>query len=114
MPIPIDPSSFATSGGEWSVGGVGPSTDGGVPTNVDGATGGSGGGFGQMLTDQISNLESMQADGATAARSIADGTATDPSAAVVAVERARLSMQLAAQMRTKGIEAFNDVFHTQV
>jgi flagellar hook-basal body complex protein FliE len=112
MPLPIDPSSFATSGGEWSVGGVGSATDGGVP--VDGAAGGSGGGFGQMLTDQISNLESLQTEGGQAARSIADGTATDPSSAVVAVERARLSMQLAAQLRTKGIEAFNDVFHTQV
>jgi flagellar hook-basal body complex protein FliE len=30
------------------------------------------------------------------------------------VERARLSMQLASQIRTKALEAVNDVFHTQV
>jgi flagellar hook-basal body complex protein FliE len=32
----------------------------------------------------------------------------------MAVERARLSMQMASQVRTKAVEAFQDVFHTQV
>jgi flagellar hook-basal body complex protein FliE len=32
----------------------------------------------------------------------------------MAVERARLSMQLASTLRTKAVEAFSDVFHTQV
>jgi flagellar hook-basal body complex protein FliE len=32
----------------------------------------------------------------------------------MAVERARLSMQLAAQLRTKAVEAAQDLFHTQV
>jgi flagellar hook-basal body complex protein FliE len=32
----------------------------------------------------------------------------------MAVERARLSMQMASQIRTKGVEAFQDIFHTQV
>ena len=45
---------------------------------------------------------------------LANGTATDPTTAVMAVERAQLSMQLASQLRTKGVEAINDVFHTQV
>jgi flagellar hook-basal body complex protein FliE len=107
----IDPS-FLTGGPEWSVGApdVAPGTD--AATGAAGA--GGGGDFGSMLVQQIGKLEGLQNDAADAARSIADGTATDPSAAVVAVERARLAMQLAAQIRTKGIEAFNDVFHTQV
>jgi flagellar hook-basal body complex protein FliE len=33
---------------------------------------------------------------------------------VLAVARARLSMQLAAQIRTKVVESVNDIFHTQV
>jgi flagellar hook-basal body complex protein FliE len=33
---------------------------------------------------------------------------------VMAVERARLSMQLASTLRNKAVEAVNDVFHTQV
>ena len=32
----------------------------------------------------------------------------------MAVERAQLSMQLASQLRTKGVEALQDIFHTQV
>jgi flagellar hook-basal body complex protein FliE len=32
----------------------------------------------------------------------------------MAVEKARLSMQLASQVRTKATEAINDIFHTQV
>jgi flagellar hook-basal body complex protein FliE len=115
--MPIDPS-FLTTGGEWSVGsgvgGVGgaQSTDGGTP--VDGAGSASGKGFGGMLADQVQSLEDQQVSAAEASRALADGTATDPSTAIVAVERARLSMQLAAQLRTKGVEAINDIFHTQV
>jgi flagellar hook-basal body complex protein FliE len=30
------------------------------------------------------------------------------------IERARLSMQLAAQIRTKGVEALQEIFHTSV
>jgi len=109
---PIDPT-FLTSGPEWSVGApdVAPGTEAG---GAAGAGAADGGGFGSMLVDQIGKLEGLQHDAASAARSVADGTATDPSSAVVAVERARLAMQLASQLRTKGIEAFQDVFHTQV
>jgi flagellar hook-basal body complex protein FliE len=108
---PIDPTMSLT-GPEWSVGVGAPD----VAPGTDAATGAGGGGsgFGSMLVEQIDKLESLQNDAAHAARSIADGTATDPSSAVVAVERARLAMQLASQLRTKGIEAFQDVFHTQV
>ncbi len=98
-------------GNEWNVGSVG--TLDGTPT-TGAASGASGGAFGQMLTNQISSLEKSQTDAASASRSLADGTATDPTAAVVAVERAQLSMQLAAQLRTKGVEALQEVFRTQV
>jgi flagellar hook-basal body complex protein FliE len=48
------------------------------------------------------------------AANLAAGTAADPSAAVMAIERARLAMQLAAQVRTKGVEALQEIFHTQI
>ena len=44
----------------------------------------------------------------------ATGQATDPTAVVMAVERAQLAMQLASQIRTKAVEAAQDIFHTQV
>jgi flagellar hook-basal body complex protein FliE len=67
-----------------------------------------------MLSGQLQSLESSQNNAAQAARSIADGTATDPSSAIVAVDRARLAMQLASTVRAKGVEAFQDVMRTQI
>jgi flagellar hook-basal body complex protein FliE len=81
---------------------------------LDGSGAAGGASFGSMLGDQLSQLESLQNGAADAARSLADGTAADPTTAVVAVERAQLAMQLASQLRTKGVEALQDVFHTQV
>lgn len=81
---------------------------------ADGATGKADGGFGGMLGRQLQGLESLQNDAAEASRSLADGTATDPSQVVVAVERAQLAMQLAAQLRTKAVDAVSEVMRTQV
>jgi flagellar hook-basal body complex protein FliE len=106
--MPIDPSMAlkgVTGGPEWSIGGVD-----GAPTA--GPT--QGASFGSMLGDQLSSLEQTQSTAADASRALADGTATDPTQAIVAVERAQLSMQLAAQLRTKGVEALQEIFHTQV
>jgi flagellar hook-basal body complex protein FliE len=110
--MPIDPT-FLTSGADWNVGGVG-----GVGGDVGGAVGetgaSEGSSFGSMLGDQIGKLEGLQNQAADASRGLADGTATDPTAAIVAVERAQLAMQLASQLRTKGVEAMQDILHTQV
>lgn len=95
-------------GSEWSIGAL----DG---TPGVGGSGSSGGGsFASALGDQLSALQKTQNVAADASRSLADGTATDPTQAVVAVERAQLSMQLASQLRTKGVEALQDLLHTQV
>jgi flagellar hook-basal body complex protein FliE len=108
--MPVDPSMVIKGiggGAEWNVGALD-----GTPTAGPGAV--SGPGFGAMLGDQLSSLEKTQTAAADASRSLADGTATDPTQAIVAVERAQLSMQLAAQLRTKGVEALQEIFHTQV
>jgi flagellar hook-basal body complex protein FliE len=104
--MPINPSMIGGVGGggpEWSVGAL----DGGTPAT-------SGASFGSLLGNQLDALAQTQTDAASASRSLADGTATDPTQAVIAVERAQLSMQLASQLRTKGVEALQDIFHTQV
>ena len=111
MALPIDPSMIA-GGPEWGVGSVGQVQPG---QGVDPAAGAAGGqGFGGMLSNAISSLDQSQTQAAGAAQSLADGTATDPSQVVMSVERAQLAMQLASQIRTKAVEAYNDVFHTQV
>jgi flagellar hook-basal body complex protein FliE len=110
--LPID-TSFLTSGADWNVGSVDGSA--GVGAGAGGvAPSGSGSGFGSMLTDQLDKLEGVQNDAAKASQDLATGQATDPEAVVMAVERARLSMQLASTLRSKAVEAVNDVFHTQV
>jgi flagellar hook-basal body complex protein FliE len=106
--LPIDPS-MAASGGEWSIAGLG---DGGTPTTKN--PGAAGGDFGGMLADQIGALEKTQTEAAQGARQLAAGTAADPTEVVMAVERARLSMQLASTIRTKAVESIQDIFHTQV
>jgi flagellar hook-basal body complex protein FliE len=112
MPLPIDPS-MATMGAEWQVPGVS-----GVGSDVPGASGAaesaSGQGFGDMLANQVQNLQGLQTDAAQQSTALATGQAADPSQVVMAVERARLGMQLASQIRTKLVEAQQDIFHTQV
>lgn len=71
-------------------------------------------GFGDVLAQQIGKLADLQETAATASQSLANGTATDVSSVVTAVEKAQLAMQLAGQLRTKGSEAINDIFHTQI
>ena len=100
----IDPTSFATSGAEWQIGAV----------EAPAPTGGAGKGFGGMLSDSIKSLEATQNDAAVASQDLATGKATDPTQVVMTVERAQLAMQLASQIRTKAVEAAQDIFHTQV
>jgi flagellar hook-basal body complex protein FliE len=104
--IPIDPS-LALGGTEWQVGGI-------APVDAAAAPAEGGGGFGGMLTEAVSKLEGLQTTAAEASQALATGTATDVSAVVNAVEHARLGMQLASQIRNKAVEAYTDIFHTQV
>jgi flagellar hook-basal body complex protein FliE len=101
----IDPS-FAVSGAEWQIQPV----EGVQPA----AEAGSGSGFGSMLGDSISALARTQNDASAQAQALATGQADDPTAVVMAVERAQLSMQLAGQIRNKAVEAAQEIFRTQV
>jgi len=102
--MPIDPS-FSISGPEWQVGGSSPAGSSQAPAS---------GGFGSMLSNSIQSLTETQNEAAGAAQALATGQASDPTAVVMAVERAQLAMQLASQIRTKAVEAAQDIFHTQV
>ena len=116
MPVgPIDPS-MAAMGSEWNVPGIS-GVSGDIPGGGAGATGATdapGESFGQMLAGQVEQLQGLQSDAATQSQALATGQATDPSQVVMAVERARLGMQLASQIPTKLVEAQQDIFHTQV
>ena len=107
----IDPT-MAVRGGEWNIGGLGAE---GLPAGgTSGSGSASGSGFGGVLADQLGALEKLQGQAAEGAQALAAGTAADPTQVVMSVERARLGMQLASQIRTKAVEAVQDIFHTQV
>jgi flagellar hook-basal body complex protein FliE len=113
--MPIDPTTAASGlvpgstaprgvGDEWRIDGIAPAE---APEK-------SGGGFGDLLGSALEGLATTQTEAATAAQALATGQAADPTAVVMAVERAQLAMQLASQIRTKAVEAAQDIFHTQV
>jgi flagellar hook-basal body complex protein FliE len=108
MPLPVDPS-MALGGAEWQIAPV----EGVAPAAQDAGAGG-GTGFGGMLGDALGSLAKTQTEAAAGAQQLAAGTAQDPTAVVMAVERAQLSMQLASQIRNKLVEAAQDIFHTQI
>jgi flagellar hook-basal body complex protein FliE len=99
----IDPS-FAIGGPEWQVGSL----------DAPAAPSSGAGGFGAMIGDSIKSLQATQDQASQASTDLATGKATDPTAVVMAVERAQLAMQLAAQIRTKSVEAVQTIFQTQV
>ncbi len=101
--MPVDPS-MAVTGAEWQIQPVEPTQ----PAQESGA------GFGNMLGSALDSLAQTQTEAAEGAQALATGTASDPTAVVMSVERAQLSMQLASQIRTKLVEAAQDIFHTQV
>jgi flagellar hook-basal body complex protein FliE len=103
--MPIDPA-FSIAGPEFRIDPIA------APGNDAAAAEGTG--FGEVLGKSLQSLAASQQEAADAAQALATGQASDPTAVVMAVERAQLAMQLASQIRTKAVEAAQDIFHTQV
>ena len=72
------------------------------------------GSFGSALTGAINSLETSQANATTASQQLATGQLTDPTQAITSVENASLAMDLASQIRTKLVDAVDQVFQTQM
>jgi flagellar hook-basal body complex protein FliE len=104
----------AGTGASTGVGGVSEAGAGGASAGVEGTGRGESGGFGEALTQAISSLDKTQQSADGAAQALATGTASNPESAVVTVEDAQLAMQLASQIRTKAVEAAQQIFQTQV
>jgi len=104
--MPVTPAIPAI-GGEWAI----PSLEGGAASGPGAPKGAS---FGQIMSNQVSSLAELQSDAAGASKDLALGNAEDPTSAVLAVERARLAMQLAVNVRQKLTDAVQTVMNTQV
>jgi flagellar hook-basal body complex protein FliE len=74
----------------------------------------TGGGFGKVLANQIDKLSESQNVASDQAQQLATGQAKDINGVVVAVEKASLELQLAVQLRNKGVEAYQELFRMQV
>jgi flagellar hook-basal body complex protein FliE len=98
------------SGGEWAVGNAADAAQQGKAAGATDPTGG----FGSMLSDAVGQLQQTQEAAAQQAQALATGQTQDVSSVVAAVQEASLSMQLAAQVRNKAVEAYTEIFHTQI
>ena len=67
-----------------------------------------------MLTNAIGDLEKTQTAAATQSQELATGQTQDISSVITAVQEAQLSMELASQVRNKAVEAFTEIFHSQI
>lgn len=103
---------MSTVGPQWQIPPIGNDSVG--SESIDQVGGAGAGKFDSMLGQQIQKLADMQTEAADASTKLATGQATDPAETIMAVERARLSMQLASTLRTKGVEAVSSIFQTQV
>jgi flagellar hook-basal body complex protein FliE len=102
--MPVDPS-LAIGGPEWQIGPLE------APAQQ---SAGGGADFGALVGQSLKSLQATQDQAAQASLDLATGQASDPTAVVMAVERAQLAMQLASQIRTKAVEAAQTLFQTQV
>ena len=98
------------SGGDWSVGGVGGTEKPGGAKAAEEA----GGSFGSMLTNAVGDLQKTQEAAATQSTELATGQTSDITSVITAVQEASLSMSLASQVRNKAVEAYTEIFRTQI
>lgn len=70
--------------------------------------------FTQTLTDAISGLAGAQNNADTALTGVATNNGTDIHTAMIAMDQAQLSMQLAVQLRDKGVEAYQTLLNMQM
>ena len=112
--MPVEAISAIGAGDELDLAAIGPEWAIDAPPPPDPPDAAAGEGFGSMLADQIGALQAGQDEAAAQSQALAAGTAEDVGSVVMAVERAQLSMQLAAQLRNRATEAYQEIFRTQV
>src|SRR5687767_14296170 len=105
---PITPVTALAIGPEFSIGGLGETA------TPDAAAPSGAGSFGSMLVGKVAELNSMQAGAAAQSEALATGQATDAASVVMEVEQAALALQLAVQVRNKGVEAYQSIMSMPV
>ena len=74
----------------------------------------AGGGFADMLSSAVSGLNSQLTSSEKMSEDAATGGVTDPTEALVAVEKADLAFSTAVQVRNKLVEGWQELSRMQV
>ena len=80
----------------------------------DAGSASAGAAFTQSISDAIGSLSGAQNNADAAVAGVADNNGTDIHTAMIAMDQASLSMQLAVQVRDKGIEAYQTMLNMQM
>ena len=111
--VGVDPMALYRSMPQYQgLGAVGEAGDAASAAGTTGAQGAES--FKDLVAGKLQGAIEMQAEGNQAAQSLATGTATDISAATIAVQKAAISLQTVAAFRNKAIEAYQDIMRMQV
>ena len=70
--------------------------------------------FGQMLKNQLNEVNHLQSSADTAVQNLATGQDKDIHNTMIAMEKAGVAFQLTMQVRNKMIEAYQEVMRMQV
>lgn len=70
--------------------------------------------FGKFLQDALSQVNDLQLNADTASLQLATGKVQDLSTAMVALEKANLSLSMTVSVRDKVIDAYNQIMRMQL
>lgn len=70
--------------------------------------------FGQVLSDALGQVNSLQKNAEQASLDLAAGKIQDVSEVVIATEKASVALQLTMQVRNKVIDAYQEIMRMQV
>jgi|SRR6185312_2174271 len=75
--------------------------------------GGGAGAFGVSLGDALRNVQELQSTSAELGVKAVAGSLDDIHQATIAATRAQVTLELVSTLRTKGVEAFNEIMRMQ-
>ena len=101
-PLPLSATPSPDVSGAASVG---------TPANVPGATGG---GFADILTQSLDQLQAMQKKTDSLAQKAATGDLQDAHDYMIASQQSGLATEMVVTLRNKGVEAFTEIMRMQI
>lgn len=93
---------------------VAPLRDAAPAARAPGSSSPAGGGFGQVLDNLVSGVESRQADAANVTRSVLLGENPNLHQSVIAMQEASVAFGLMVEVRNKVVESYQELMRMQV